>query len=158
MFFLWQPKLCDIIVKVQHWIKFWIWPWHPIYIYEYFRHNDGAGELIPEFQRNRLQRRRAPWKHFEEKRLASEVQLWNPDELFRPPPHVQQQHQQLQQQQQFLGSWLPWANHRNRGGRTRGRGGRRYGRGRGATGTRPYWARPAANRGHSGAQNNFNFY
>ena len=99
-------------------------------------------------------------EYLEGKRLASEVQLWNPEDLYRPPSSVQQQQQQQQQQRQMQhqqqagGSWEPWANQRSRGGRTRGRGGWRHGRGPGASGTRPYWV----NQGYSRAQNNFNFY
>ena len=138
-------------------------------------------ETLTEFQKNGFNDPRDPWivengavvtlvvpsgllpswgEYIEGKRLASEVQLWNSEELFRPPPRIQQQQQQMQQGQQqqlALGNWQPWANNRYSGGRTRGRGGRRgYSRGRGARGARPYWARPAADQ--NTARNNFVFY
>ena len=140
-------------------------------------------ETLKEFQKNGFNDPKDPWivedgavttlaappglltswgEFLEGKRLASEVQCWNPDELYKPPPQVQQQQQQQQQQlqqlQQTAGGWVPWANHRSRAGRTRGRGGWGRGRGRGSTGTRPYWARPGAARGHSGPKNSFVFY
>ena len=137
-------------------------------------------EVIMEFQKNGFNDPKDPWtvedgavttmvapsgmlsswgEYVEGKRLVNEIQLWNPEELFRPPPRIQQQQQQqqqIQQQQQALGNWQPWGNNRHTGGRTRGRGGRRYSGGRGAYGGRPYWARPAADR--NTARNNFIFY
>ena len=141
---------------------------------------DVWNEVLTEFQKNGYNDPKDPWtvengaiitmtapsgmlsswaEYIEGKRLVGEVQLWNPEELFRPPTSIQQQQQQQQQwqtQQRAIGNWQPWANNRNTGGRTRGRGGRRSSGRRGAYGGRPYWARPAADR--SAARNNFVFY
>ena len=89
------------------------------------------------------------WEDFlQGKCEASEVQLWNPEELFLSPT-------QNQWSSQSINNWQPWAGNPSRGGRARGhrgRGGRRSGRGRGSGG-RPYWARTHSEYRPQGARN-----
>ena len=95
----------------------------------------------------------ASWEDFlQGRRLASEVQVWNPEELFQTPP-------ENRRYQQTLEDWTLWEDNASRGGRTRGarrgyRGRGHYrGRGYGSGGRRPSWHGSSADRRHKEAKN-----